>query len=402
MRIDTLPEEDQHALGHELADLAVAMGPAWLLDAPILLPRPADFPDQWRPDLDGAELMLERLLSLAGLGEVPFTIEAYENDEALLAGLTGWHRTHGAAAFFAGQSDDGALRFGLDVRQLEDAEALSGVWAHEVAHAFRHVHGLVVGDHDVEEELTDLTTIALGFGFLTTNNAWRLRRRTEWNGGYLSTQTTTQRFGYLPLQAMAFALGLQVRLRMLTGRAVEVRAIREGLEPAQRETFDATLALGEVEIRALVPMPSAERWRAVTLPGRPPAQTLPTPEPMAHEDDETAEPGIGFRVRQRALLSLTTLIATLIIGSLAAALWPRWGLAAFIIVPVVAVLKRRSSLECSVCEADVDATVEQCARCHARLVDTIETRNHRFDAEARWRRSHEEGTAPADDESATG
>ena len=53
MRIDTLPEEDQHALGHELADLAVAMGPAWLLDAPILLPRPADFPDQWRPDLDG-------------------------------------------------------------------------------------------------------------------------------------------------------------------------------------------------------------------------------------------------------------------------------------------------------------------------------------------------------------
>ena len=96
MPITTLPEEDQHALGRELVDLAVAMGPTWLLDAPILLPRPADFPDQWRPDLDGAELMLERLLICAGLGEMPFTIDAYENDEALLAGLT--------AAFFAGQS----------------------------------------------------------------------------------------------------------------------------------------------------------------------------------------------------------------------------------------------------------------------------------------------------------
>lgn len=71
MRIDTLPEEDQYSLGQELAELAVAMGPTWLLDAPILLPRPADFPDQWRPDLAGAELMLERLLSLAGLASCP-------------------------------------------------------------------------------------------------------------------------------------------------------------------------------------------------------------------------------------------------------------------------------------------------------------------------------------------
>lgn len=399
MRIDTLPEEDQYSLGQELAELAVSMGPTWLLDAPILLPRPADFPDQWRPDLAGAELMLERLLSLAGLGELPFTIEAYENDESLHAGLSGWHRTHGAAAFFAGRGDDGALRFGLDVRQLEDAEALSGVWAHEVAHAFRHVHGLVVGDHDVEEELTDLTTIALGFGFLTTNNAWRLRRRTEWNGAYVSTQTTTQRFGYLPLQAMAFALGLQVRLRMLTGRPVELRAIREGLEPTQRETFDATLTLGEVETRALVPIPSVDRWRPVTLPARPPAQTLPAPEARAEEEGE-AEPGIGFRVRQRALISLTTLIATLVIGSLAAALWPRWGLVAFIIVPVIAVLRRRSALECSVCEADVAATATQCGRCRAQLVDTIETRNDRFEAERRWRSS--QGMEPENDEPAGG
>lgn len=389
MRINTLPEEDQHALGRELADLAVAMGPTWLLDAPILLPRPADFPDQWRPDLDGAELMLERLLTCAGLGDVPFTIDAYENDEALLAGLTGWHRTGGAAAFFAGRSDDGALRFGLDVRQLDDPESLSGVWAHEVAHAFRHVHGLVTADQELEEELTDLTTIALGFGCLTTNNAWRLRRKSELSGAYVRTETSTQRFGYLPLQAMAFALGLQVRLRLAEGRSVELRAIRDVLEPAQRETFEATLALGEVETRALVPVPPPARWRPVTLPQRVAAQALPTLEAPEAGIEVPPEPGIAFRVRQRRAFSLASAMATLFLGVGAVVLWPPWGLAVFVIVPLVIARKRRATLECSACEADARADAQQCARCGARLVDTIETRNDRFDAEDRWRRTHD-------------
>ncbi|MDP1916772.1 MAG: hypothetical protein Q8L14_11020 [Myxococcales bacterium] len=395
MRISTLPEEDQHALGRELADLALAMGPTWLLDAPILLPRPADFPDQWRPDLDGAELMLERLLTCAGLGEAPFTIDAYENDEALLAGLTGWHRTGGAAAFFAGRRDDGALRFGLDVRQLDDPESLSGVWAHEVAHAFRHVHGLVVADQELEEELTDLTTIALGFGCLTTNNAWRLRRSAELNGAYVRTETRTQRFGYLPLQAMAFALGLEVRLRLISGRSVELRAIRDVLEPAQRETFEATLTLGEIETRALVPIPPPARWRPVTLPQRVAAQALPTLEAPDAEAEAAPEPVIGFRVRQRGAFTPTSLLVTLVSGALAVALWPPWGLAVFLIVPLLIVMKRRSALECSACEGDVDADAHTCARCGAQLVDTIQTRNDRFDAEDRWRKAHDAEPAPA-------
>jgi hypothetical protein len=390
MRISTLPEQDQHALGRELADLAVGMGPTWLLDAPILLPRPADFPDQWRPDLDGAELMLERMLTYAGLGELPFTIVAYENDQALLAGLTGWHRTAGAAAFFAGRDDEGALRFGLDVRQLGDPESLSGVWAHEVAHAFRHVHGLVVADHEVEEELTDLTTIALGFGCLTTNNAWRFRRTAVLNGAYVSTETSTERFGYLPLQAMAFALGLQVRLRIASGRSVELRAIREVLEPAQRETFEATLSLGEIEARALVPIPTAERWRPVTLPERPTAQVLPEPEAPDEENDTAPESIIAFRIRQRSSFTPIMLILTMVVGAAAVGLWPPWGLAAFVVVPVVLAWRRRSSLECSACEADVSADAARCSRCRADLVETIETRNDRFEAEDRWRRRQDE------------
>jgi hypothetical protein len=104
MRISTLPEEDQVALGRELAALSVSIGPTWLMDAPILLPRPQDFPDQWRPDLDGAEVMLERLPTYAGLGEFPFSIEPFDGEEALLDHLTSWHRS-GAVAFFPGRDD---------------------------------------------------------------------------------------------------------------------------------------------------------------------------------------------------------------------------------------------------------------------------------------------------------
>ncbi|MDP3498727.1 MAG: hypothetical protein Q8S33_00270 [Myxococcales bacterium] len=177
--------------------------------------------------------------------------------------------------------------------------------------------------------------------------------------------------------------------------AVELRAIRDVLEPAQRETFEATLTLGEVETRALVPIPPPARWRAVTLPQRVAAQALPTLEVRDAEAEEPPEPVIGFRVRQRRLFTLTSLLMTSFTGAAAAIAWPPWGLAMFLIVPLVIAGKRRAALGCSACEADAAADAQVCARCGARLVDTIETRNDRFDAEDRWRKAHDAEPAPA-------
>ena len=60
------PEADQRALGAELSDLLRRVGPRWLLEAPVLLAREADFPDGWRADTEGAAAMLRRLLARAG------------------------------------------------------------------------------------------------------------------------------------------------------------------------------------------------------------------------------------------------------------------------------------------------------------------------------------------------
>lgn len=292
MALRTLPpDEDQAAIGQVLSSLSEAIGPQWLLDAPILLPRPEDFPDEWRPDVHGAEALLERLLELAGLGEHPFTIVSFRRERPPTLGA--WHRTHdaGTAAWFAGKDDSGRLVFGLDLEQLRDAESLVGVWAHEVAHAFRHVHRLRQADAELEEELTDLTTVALGFGVLTTNNALRLRRTSELRGAGVLTTRSTQRYGYLPYQMMAFALGLQVRLRMIWGGDVSVAAIRRSLETAQQETFDATLTLDEVAARALVPIRGRDRWPTVVLPTAPPPQRLPpVEEPSEPAPSPTLEP----------------------------------------------------------------------------------------------------------------
>lgn len=386
MRISTLPEEDQHALGRELGELSAAMGPTWLLEAPILLPRPEDFPDDWRPDLDGAELMLERLLTSAGLGDLPFVLEPFTSDDDVPDSLSAWHRANRVAAYFAGRDESGALRFGVDVDQLNDPEVLSGIWAHEVAHAFRHVHQLVVADSEVEEELTDLTTIALGFGCLTTNNAWRLRRRAELNGAWVRTETTTRRLGYLPLQAMAFALGLQVRLRVAANRPVGVRAIRDMLEPAQRETFDATLDLGEAEVKALVVLPPVETWRRVDLPATLERQTLSDAPVTEKAPDETLEPVIAFRVRQRARFTVLSIFTAMLGAIGGASLWSPWGALLFALGPTLIAIRRTSTPECSACERSVRLAATTCPACHAQLIATIETRNDRFEAEARWRK----------------
>lgn len=385
MRINTLPEEDQLALARELGELSAAMGPTWLLESPILLPRPEDFPDDWRPDLQGAELMLERLLTSAGLGDLPFVLEPFTSEDDVGSSLSAWHRTSGIAAYFAGRDEAGALRFGVDVDQLEDPEVLSGIWAHEVAHAFRHVHQLGVADSELEEELTDLTTIALGFGCLTTNNAWRLRRRAELNGGWVRTETSTQRLGYLPQQAMAFALGLQVRLRVAENRPVDVRAIRSVLEPAQRETFDATLDLGEVEVKALVVLPPVGTWRRVDLPARLERQTLPEARVTEEVPDEALEPVIAFRVRHRARFTVLSIFTAMLGAVLGASFWSPWGALLFAVGPALIAIRRTSTPECSACERSVGLTAPTCPACHAQLIATIATRNDRFDAEARWK-----------------
>jgi hypothetical protein len=129
------------------------------------------------------------------------------------------------------------IRFGCSDRQLEEAgEGLVGVMAHEVAHAYRAFHGLVHHDRDVEEHLTDLTTVYLGFGIFTVNNTFRSRSYTH---GTLGSGHSMSQAGYLSPEAMSYLFAVQILCRGLT--CWQTTKVLRWLEPRQRGHVKAAL-----------------------------------------------------------------------------------------------------------------------------------------------------------------
>jgi hypothetical protein len=165
--------EQRARLLEELSDLLKLAGHGDFLFGPILRPTPDFFPDDWRPDLAGARALFARLMAYARLHGIPTLLRddgdpTWQRDVDVDATL---HRN--AAAWFAGANDLGTYLFGVKERQLEHADSFAGIFAHETAQAWRFRHDVTHSSQSVEEGLTDLTTVFLGFGVLTANIAWR-------------------------------------------------------------------------------------------------------------------------------------------------------------------------------------------------------------------------------------
>jgi hypothetical protein len=262
--------------------LETAEGPHFLR-APMIEPDTRWFPDAWTPDQDGIHRLLRRVMFYAGLGEMPLSIERFvfdaEEDESAAP-----HGRH-VIAFFKGISD-GRCEFGINCAQLGDPEHLIGVLAHEVAHAFRAVFELVKDDDEEEERLTDLTTIFLGFGVLTTNNAHRSTVYDNWR--------SVRESGYLSAQAMAFALAVWTHTRRM---ASDVDIAERWLEPRQRSMFTTTharLSAARVHDRLRIPKKRiAAPRRSSILDDAPPARDGAEPIDFAAKRSDT------FRIQVR-------------------------------------------------------------------------------------------------------
>jgi hypothetical protein len=239
------PAPDRTWIADNLADLVAVGGEIPLVAAPIRRPSDDDFPDAWHGDVGSLRILSRRLLGYAGLAGFDVAIEPFEGDRTVdgveADGTARW-RHHGAAAWFAG-IEQRVVQFGCATRGLEQAgEQLVGVMAHEVAHAWRHVHGVVIPDRDEEELLTDLTTIYLGFGVFTLNNTHRWRTFTEERGARQFSGWKHETAGYLPSEHMAFAFAMQLLARRT--RCWETWTVLRLLEPDQRS--DVRRALREL------------------------------------------------------------------------------------------------------------------------------------------------------------
>lgn len=151
-------------------------------------------------------------MQYAGLAQFEVELDFYSQQRVSPGIGTGPTRCSSAAAVFVGIVGN-RCRFGINREQSQDAEHLVGVMSHEVAHAYRAHHRLVVPQADQEELLTDLTTVYLGFGILSTNNSFRYRSQGELHGSGVRTTWSTASTGYLPPQAFSFLLAAQLAVR---------------------------------------------------------------------------------------------------------------------------------------------------------------------------------------------
>ncbi|MCY1007822.1 hypothetical protein OV079_20145 [Nannocystis pusilla] len=180
---------------------------------PIVLPRPEFFPDRFTRSAAGVLRLVRRLFRYADL-ELGAEIELYEGRPPAPEGpvaLGATHHHEGAAGLFLG-IEAGVARFGADLALLDDPGGITATLAHEVAHAYRSHHALCVEDHDLEEELTDMTAVFLGFGVLSANAALRHTSEPIYDGT-LRSRWSVQRLGYLSPQELCFLLAAQVHAR---------------------------------------------------------------------------------------------------------------------------------------------------------------------------------------------
>jgi hypothetical protein len=215
---DLVPPDVRAWLVGELRDLIALRGEGTFLRAPIREPTPQDFPDHFEPTERGVRALLRRILAYAGLAELEVHLDTFSQpDEVRELDERGeakaWGHS-GAAAWFAGV-DQGRCHFGVAAERIQEPITLVATLCHEVAHAWRAVHGLTLADRDLEERLTDLSTVYLGFGLLTTNGAYLYRAGGVYEGTKAYTQWSHTRGGYLGPEAMSFLLAALVKARGL-------------------------------------------------------------------------------------------------------------------------------------------------------------------------------------------
>lgn len=385
--------EHRDRLLDALANLIRRRGYESFVSAPILLPRAEYFPERWEHSVVGARRLLRRLMHYAGLGEFDVKLESWRERPALGSGLSLAHTGDNTAAWFAGFSE-GACQFGLELEQLRHEESLVATLAHEVAHAYRNHHGLVIRDRDLEEKLTDLTCVYLGFGLFSLNASHVVK-----TGGVSSAGEKllyeTHSLGYLAPSEFALLLGAQLAVR--ADRA-EQQSVCEELSANHAALVRDALRrfAGEAApLRERLAVPEPASW-----PARDDARQL---APLHETDDEDSEPELAarapehlqdeivFRVKGNRALSLGTLTFG---GCAVAGTWLGLGTSAFYGLCAAGAAaggilgQRLRADECSGCRARLTPHDERCRKCGGQVAGDIARRGDRLEAEEQYRASH--------------
>lgn len=409
----SLPEPERRTfLLAALGDLLRGAGWQQFVSAPIVLPIAAHFPERWSPDVVGVRRLIRRLFHYADLS-LDAHVELFEGRPPQVDSLglrLGASATHhrGAAGLYFG-THDGVAHFGADAGLLDDAGSVTATLAHEVAHAFRERHDLCEPDPTLEEQLTDLTTIYLGFGVLNTNAALRHRSGVS-RDAMFSHQWSTQRLGYLSPQEMCFLLAAQAHLR---GPArADVREIAAHLEPNQAAWFRVAfkwLAVHAQDLAAELGLPPAAEWP-------PPADLAALSRPLADTDDPVTSriaPLVDvdvpppdpvrpvFRVWRRPWSDRLLVVLVVVLTATVAGVELRRDPVALGLVVTLALLAvvatghyLRPRCSDPACQARLTRAATACPRCRGTIAGDLEFADQRLAAEETLRAQQQQHAGP--------
>jgi len=196
---------------------------------PIIVPTPESMPV---PMAQGHQLALnvsDFVQQRAGLSDWHCALEPQEPDHLrdLALATGGRHSSRGAAGTF--RVGGGRTTITYDPDQLEDLESFVALMAHEWSHhLLALVHAPRPGGPEVEEPLTDLCAVYLGFGVFQANAAFSFGQYSEGVGGGWRSRS----LGYLGQKGSSFALAIAA-----VATDTPVRSIKRHLSPNPRSWF---------------------------------------------------------------------------------------------------------------------------------------------------------------------
>jgi hypothetical protein len=208
-----ITEEQRRWVNEGLHRLEKLLGRRRMLEVKVVEPTAEDFPDPYNKTPEAVENLFSRVCEYMRVDRGTVKLEIFSDEtEELRHMLPSWSDKGGKRPaglyIHAHERDegtdktDGRMIVGIRSTMLKDPMSLVATVAHELGHVILLGGGLMSGDVDDHEPMTDLMTVFLGLGIFTANSAAQFKqfqsdRKIGWS---------TQRLGYLPERVFGYAL----------------------------------------------------------------------------------------------------------------------------------------------------------------------------------------------------
>lgn len=198
-------EEDRLWVDGGFDRLSRMLGRNRMLQAEVVLPDEAHFPDPYDRSVRAAEKMFSRICGYMKVDPRQIDVEVFPDEtEELGRMLPYWQGSHSGCAglYVHPDGENRNMVVALRESQVDDPVALVATIAHELGHVILLGGGLLDPNTKDMEPLTDLLTVLLGFGIFNATCAARFRqwhedRKQGWSMECL---------GYLPQEVFGYAL----------------------------------------------------------------------------------------------------------------------------------------------------------------------------------------------------